>query len=76
MPELVRDGEWKLLLWGGGYRTVHLCEEGAFSWESGPQWTATTSFSFEDREVGDCMACGEKPPANMLGFKDFLEWEP
>ena len=79
MPSLLRDGEWELIerydssgepaAYRGRYVVIHKCHEGAFSWEEGPQWTATT------RIGGECMACGKMPPKAMQGFVTMLEWE-
>jgi hypothetical protein len=66
---LVRDGEWELIIRHDEYLAIHKCAEGAFSWEKGPQWTAT------ERISGACMACGLSPPDTMQGFVELLKWE-
>jgi hypothetical protein len=66
---VIRDGEWELIRRYDEYLAIHKCEKGAFSWESGPRWTATNP------NGGGCMACGKSPPDTMQGFMKLLEWE-
>jgi hypothetical protein len=75
---VIRDGEWELIIRHGEYLAIHKCEMGAFSWEEGPQWTATgrsRNYDGTGPLRDKCMGCHKAPPVTMQGFVKMLEWE-